>query len=540
MMSDPGDGLDLSTSPHILPLRTRTDELLQVLLPEFTVRKNRQGPGLCLSIEIKDHMHSIGDVHGKGALYEIVGRAGTHARNALAHDLHDFFKNPRLREYRFDCSGHPLRFANGGVLPVVRLDGRDYFWLFYRDIFPIGWNIANGASDNVAEMLDPNRIVLREFGEEVIVVDFATKHLFTFEPEDEMVPLGFLKGAIEAWSKRLGVDLFKFHRLPIPLKWVDGPDTADVDVEGRRRETKGYFVNITPEDNAIELDRIALVNLGKGVTLLDGENRNGKLLNEVIGLFEVEKMRDLSRAEFIPDLVFFSGNKRPLDEGGSAGQLEELAVIVEEYFKNPDLDRSNDLRLAYRNAPIKFDLCPITRAVIERFFEWEKEERETHPPEPEPHPRSRGRFEIFISFRDPDLPIALGLAENLERRGFNVFMSYLTLKRLGAADYKRAISEALDESAVLIVVGTRPEYLKSGWVSYEWQSFFAETHTDRKNFGRVFSFLGGVGVDELPFDLRQVQAVKYDPTAPEASFNEMAKYIGPREKIWEPRHESKP
>jgi hypothetical protein len=539
-MSQRRSKIDFAKCSHILPLRERTDELLQVLLPEFTLRKARSGQGVQLSLEVGDRMPSIVDVDGKREFNKVAANAGRAARDALARKLREFFEDPRVREYRFDCSGYPLRYANGGVLPVVRLDGRDYFWLFYRDIFPVGWNIANGASDNTGEMLDPNRIVLREFGEEVIVADFETKHLYTSEPDNESVPLGFQKGAIDAWERRLGKGLLEFERLPIPMKWVDGPDSAEVEVAGRRQETKGYFVNITPEDGAIELDRIAFINLGKGVTLLDGEHRNGKLLNEVIGLFEVEKMRDLSRAEFVPDVVFFDGGTRALPDRDAAGRLPELSKIVEEYLKSPTLERSAGERTAYRKTASKYDLCPISRAVIGRFFQWEKEEREIHPPVPAPSPRARGRFEIFVSFRDPDLPIARGLAENLERRGFNVFMSFLTLQQLGAADYFRAINEALDESAVLIVVGTRPDRFTSGWVSYEWQSFFAETHTDRKRFGRVFPFVGGVGVEELPFALRQVEAVKYDPLAPEASFNEMARYIGPREKIWEPRHASRP
>jgi hypothetical protein len=152
----------------------------------------------------------------------------------------------------------------------------------------------------------------------------------------------------------------------------------------------------------------------------------------------------------------------------------------------------------------------------------------------------KGGFDIFISFRDPDLAIALGLAEHLEGRGFNVFMAHKTLKQLGVTDYRRAISEALDQSAALVVVGTRPDYFTSEWVGYEWRSFLNETHSPNKNYGRVFSFTSGVGVDELPYDLRQVQTVKYDPTAPKASFDEMARYIGPREKIRVPRHERKP
>jgi len=537
-MSDRGESVEFAKGPHILPLRDRTDELLQVLLPEFTLRKERPGTGIRLSVEVTDRMPSIIDIDGKREFNRIVRESGMQARDTLAMRLADFFADPREREYCFDCSRHPLRYANGGVLPVVRLDGRDYFWLFYRDIFPIGWNIANGASDTTAEMLDPNRIVLREFGEEVIVADFTTRHLFTYEPEEDTVPLGFLKGALAAWSEKLNIDLFKFERLPIPLKWVDGPDAADVTVEGRRRETKGHFINITPEDNAIELDRIAFINLGKGVTLLDGEHRNGKLLNEVIGLFEVEKMRDLSRTEFIPDVVFFDGKDRTLQEKESADRTEKLAGIIKEYLKSPILDRSDKERQDYAATEPKYNLCPITRSIITRFFEWDKTEKRVEKGDSPRVEHAKGEFDVFISFREVDLPVAQSLAGDLRQRGLNVFMSSETLKWLGAADYYRAINEALEQSAVLVVVGSRPERFNSGWVRYEWQSFFAEVHSGRKDYGRVFTFTGGVGVDELPFALRQVQLIPYDPTSPESSFDTVASFIGRRERLRVPRSAS--
>jgi hypothetical protein len=539
-MSEHSERVELAAGPHVLPLRDRTDELLQVLLPKFRLRKNDPAPGVRLSVEIKGPMSSIGDVHGKETLFEFVKKAGSKARDDLARRISDFYNDSGALEYSFDCSAHPLRYANGGVLPIVRLEGRDYFWLFYRDIFPIGWNIANGASDNVSEMLDPNRIILREFGEEVLFVDLGTQHLFTYEPEDGAMPLGSLKGAIAAWSKKLGADLFKFERLSIPLKWVDGPDVVEVDVEGRRCVTKGYFVSITPEDNAIEVDRIAFINLGKGVTLLDGEHRNGMLLNEVIGLFEVEKMRDLSRTEFIPDKVFFDGREWPCKENVAEGRREELAGAIGEYLTSPTLVRSAGLRRAYGEAPIKYDLCPITRSIVRKFFDWENVDTRQTPSDGIRVEPSQGEFELFISFRDPDLGIAQSVAADLHQRGFGVFMSAESLKSLGAADYFRAINEALEQSAVLVVVGTRPDRFDSGWVRYEWQSFLAEKHSGRKDFGRVFTFSGGVRIDELPYALRQVQMIPFDATSPESSFDTLASIIGPRARLREPRHESKP
>ena len=53
-----------------------------------------------------------------------------------------------------DDPAFPFRFGNGGTLPVVRLADRDYYSLFYREVAPIGWNIANGGAESAAEGRD--------------------------------------------------------------------------------------------------------------------------------------------------------------------------------------------------------------------------------------------------------------------------------------------------------------------------------------------------------------------------------------------------
>ncbi len=67
----------------------------------------------------------------------------------------------------------PLRWASGGVLPVATFKNKEWFLLFFRDIKPRGWNVANGASENMAEFHDLSRLIEREATEEVVVLDGA-------------------------------------------------------------------------------------------------------------------------------------------------------------------------------------------------------------------------------------------------------------------------------------------------------------------------------------------------------------------------------
>ena len=120
---------------------------LQALLPTFTLTK--QEDGRLLDVLITADMSCIdSSVRQEGALSGRCQRR--HCRHTpLGGPTRRFENDEGLLSRRFDCSGHPLRFGNGGVLPIIRLDDSDYFCLFYRDIFPIGWNIANGASDTL-------------------------------------------------------------------------------------------------------------------------------------------------------------------------------------------------------------------------------------------------------------------------------------------------------------------------------------------------------------------------------------------------------
>jgi len=61
---------------------------------------------------------------------------------------------------------------------VIRCNDRDYYCLFYREIAPVGWNIANGGAESVAELLDPLATIERELREELIIVEPAAGHRY--------------------------------------------------------------------------------------------------------------------------------------------------------------------------------------------------------------------------------------------------------------------------------------------------------------------------------------------------------------------------
>lgn len=64
----------------------------------------------------------------------------------------------------------PWRWASGGILPVVRYRGQSWVALFFRDIPPIGWNVANGASESLEETTQLDRVCGGEFSEEMTLL----------------------------------------------------------------------------------------------------------------------------------------------------------------------------------------------------------------------------------------------------------------------------------------------------------------------------------------------------------------------------------
>jgi hypothetical protein len=102
----------------------------------------------------------------------------------------------------------PLRWASGGVLPIVTWRGRVWSPFFFRDIVPVGWNIAAGSSETEEELRRPVSFGLREFVEETIVLsqppgpglEIAAK-TFPYIIEEP----GQMRAALESVNRHLAV-----------------------------------------------------------------------------------------------------------------------------------------------------------------------------------------------------------------------------------------------------------------------------------------------------------------------------------------------
>lgn len=90
-----------------------------------------------------------------------------------------------------------------------------------------------------------------------------------------------------------------------------------------------------------------------------------------------------------------------------------------------------------------------------------------------------------------------------------VFLADKELRKLGIADYGKAIDEALDSSAHMIVVCSNPEYLekeKSPYVYSEWHTFTEEIRSGRKKGNLMTVLTDNVKIKDLPIALRNSQS----------------------------------
>lgn len=123
------------------------------------------------------------------------------------------------------------------------------------------------------------------------------------------------------------------------------------------------------------------------------------------------------------------------------------------------------------------------------------------------------RYDVFISFKNTDengtytedsyLAEKLYLA--LKQENLNVFYSNIVLNEVGAAAYKNAIEDALEQSSVLVSIATKVEYLTSQWVSYERESFHNDILSGRKKSACIVPFIKNISGCDVPRSLRNYQ-----------------------------------
>jgi hypothetical protein len=351
----------------VLPLESAENALLEVLLSQFTLRRRRGARGVELEVAFDGTTPSTWNRLGREAVRRRTPRFERQAA-LYKEKLDRILLDGRAGRFRHDDPGFLFRWASAGALPIVNLGRKDYYCFFFRDVFPIGWNIANGATESRDELLNPLHALEREIGEELVVLDPVRERRLVLHPDKDALlahpePSRFRTRWREQYR---GLDITRYGVNRLPLRWEDAPDRVIVRMGRQLRRLQNCFVNINAADFGIELDRIARIPLDDRLVLCDGEVAADRVLNRPVGLFEVSTLqRDLAggRTAFLPDRFFHGGQAHPGD-ALSDFLNRDLLRDMRRWRPRRDIDR-----FARTSEADRLRLCPVTESIVRRHVQ---------------------------------------------------------------------------------------------------------------------------------------------------------------------------
>ena len=362
------DGMCGASPDHsIVDLASADHHYNQALIDQFSVERNAEG-GLELSVNVDSSTPVLRRAEGAVRLKKSIPVAVKKDLDSLTRGLLT----------RVDLEGDVLegarfRYASGGALPIVRLGGKEHACLFYRDRSPIGWNLANGGCDSVAELRRPSLAAIRELQEELLVFDpvAATVCAFHDPNRDFGPPPGGRDSALRLWQAELpslGLDPARLERFGVRCR--TGPDVVLATVGAHDLErTEGVYVSVVPEDLGIEVDLIVeLVEFEvEQMLLLDGEIYTQslgapQLIGRPIGLFELSKLLEMRSSDTLtPDLYFYRGEKRSGERRFNRDLKEHVEDLAKRGIRSPKLAGE------WQACDHPTSLCPVARSFLKRL-----------------------------------------------------------------------------------------------------------------------------------------------------------------------------
>jgi hypothetical protein len=493
--------MDFSSTKLVRPFSQTENSLLELLVSDFTLRRRNHGSEL--KIRFDDNTLAIGQREGKAEVQRAMMPDFTSKALKYQKRLDAYLLESQDETLNISDPGFVFRYASGGTLPIIRVNKKEYYCFFYREIFPMGWNIANGASDTRNELLHPTDTIDRELREELIMIDRDNKRRYSFK-DDLGKPLDHPQFSVARrfWKERFHkLNLSEFDEFPINLKWLEGPDCLTVQyAEDEAITTGGYFLNINALDFGIEVDKVVKINLdqelpGKksSITLLDGEIIGGHLVDAPVGLFEVDRLNqeiEEGKTEFFPDYFFHSARRH--DGPKFLNEVKNSFIpYVSQFINKKEIEN-------WQRSKKKYDLCPITRRIIKRYTSLK-----TDTPA-----FQKGKFDVFLSSAGEDAAKTEQVYNYLMNRQIKTFFSRETI---GDPDYQRAINDAIDSSKHLVAVGTKLRHITKPWVGYECTAFQNNILSLRNPKGYMFPFIvPDIDPNYLPLPLRVYNSIPWE------------------------------
>lgn len=126
-------------------------------------------------------------------------------------------------------------------------------------------------------------------------------------------------------------------------------------------------------------------------------------------------------------------------------------------------------------------------------------------------------YDVFISYKDSDKENNIERTQDsfdayelyvfLKDRGYRVFFSRESLRGKEGDKYEPYIFNALNTAQVMIVYGSKPEYIESTWVKNEWMRYYKRIrHGDKQDNSLILAYKG-FNPSKLPKPLCDIQGV---------------------------------
>lgn len=118
------------------------------------------------------------------------------------------------------------------------------------------------------------------------------------------------------------------------------------------------------------------------------------------------------------------------------------------------------------------------------------------------------KYDVFMSCKSEDYEYAEEVYNFLNSNGVRTFLASKELRKMGDSEYRNAIMQALESAYHLIIFASKPEYVESKWVFYEWDTFVNAKLNGRKD-GQIMTILKGVETNALRLDLIKYESFTY-------------------------------
>lgn len=120
------------------------------------------------------------------------------------------------------------------------------------------------------------------------------------------------------------------------------------------------------------------------------------------------------------------------------------------------------------------------------------------------------KIDVFISRKSQDAKYAKQIYDYLEKEGLKPFDSDHSLRKIGNAEYSKAIDGVLEKTTHLMVVASSREHLESNWVEAEWRFFLNRKRSGKAN-GNLFTVIcSDMQLDQVPASLQNYEVIPFN------------------------------